>query len=162
MFGIFVAISFQKMTYFIDEYISKLDDKGRLVMPSAFRNVMPEGSDMRFVVRKDIFADCLEMYPIEAWAKQSREVEDRLDKFNKDHMLFWREYMRNRTLVEPDAKFGRITIPPRLLEAIGVTKEVVFFGNDYKIEIWAREKYEASAISEEQYLEIAGKLSQQR
>lgn len=162
MFGIFAANSFLKMANFIDEYISKLDDKGRLVMPSAFRNVMPEGSDMRFVVRKDIFADCLEMYSFDEWQKQSDEIRSKLNVFNREHSIFWREYMRNCAVVEPDAKFGRISIPQRLLDAIGVVKEVVFFGNDYKIEIWAREKYEASAISEEQYLDIAGKLSQQR
>ena len=41
-------------------------------------------------------------------------------------------------------------------------KEVVFSGNDYKIEIWAKEKYEASGISNEEFLNIAGQLSQER
>ena len=150
------------MVNFIDEYISKLDDKGRLVMPSAFRNVMPEGSDMQFVVRKDLFSDCLEMYTMEEWRKQSEGVRSRLNMFNRDHAAFWREYMRNTATVEPDPKFGRITIPQRLLDAIGVSKEVVFFGNDYKIEIWARENYESSAISEEKFLDIAGSLPEQR
>lgn len=68
--------------------------------------------------------------------------------------------MRNRAIVEPDAKVGRITIPVKLLEAIGVMKEVVFSGNDHKIEIWAKEKYEESAISNEEYIAIAAKLSQ--
>ena len=70
--------------------------------------------------------------------------------------------MRNRSVVEPDPKFGRISISKKLLEAIGITKEVVFFGNDYKIEIWAKEQYEASQITNEEYIAIAGKLSEQR
>ena len=68
--------------------------------------------------------------------------------------------MRDRAIVEPDSKLGRISIPRKLLESIGVTKEIVFSGSDYKIEIWAKEKYEASAISNEEFLNIAGQLSQ--
>ena len=63
-------------------------------------------------------------------------------------------------MVEPDAKIGRISIPKKLLEMIGVTKEVVFSVNDYKIEIWAKENYESSIISNEDFISIAGSLSE--
>ena len=146
------------MVTFIGSYTSKMDDKGRLVFPSPLKNMLPEGSDMRFVVKKDIFSDCLEMYTFEEWARQSEEVRSRLDMFNEDHARFWRAYMRDRDIVEPDAKFGRITISKELLDRIGVTKEVVFSGNDYKIEVWSKEKYEDSKISNEEFIAIAGKL----
>ena len=148
------------MTTFIGEYIAKAADKGRLVFPSAFKAVMPVDGDMRFVLKKDIFEDCLEMYTFGEWERQSSEVKSRLNFFNREHAAFWREYMRDRAVVEPDGKLGRISIPKKLLEAIGVTKEVVFSGNDYKIEIWAKEKFEASRISNEEYIALAGKLSQ--
>lgn len=117
---------------------------------------------MRFVIKKDIFTDCLEMYTMEEWEKQSSEVKSRLNFFNQDHAKFWRQYMSGRDLVEPDPKFGRISISRALLELIGVTKEVVFSGNDYKIEIWAKEKFESSSISNEEYLDIAGRLPEPR
>ena len=150
------------MVTFIGEYSSKIDDKGRLVFPSALKGQMPAGSDMRFVVKKDTFADCLEMYTIEEWERQSSDVMSRLNFFNEDHARFWRAYMRDRDVVEPDAKFGRISISKELLERIGATKEVVFSGNDYKIEIWAKEKYEASRISNEEFIALAGKLPETR
>ena len=150
------------MVTFIGEYSVKLDDKGRLVFPSAFKGLMPEGSDLRFVDKKDIFAPCLEMYTFEEWEKQSQEVKSKLNFFNKEHAMFWREYMRNRDVVEPDSKLGRISVSRRLLDSIGVNKEVVFSGNDYKIEIWAREEFEKSVISNEEYIAIAGKLSESR
>ena len=115
---------------------------------------------MRFVVKKDIFAPCLEMYAWEEWEAQSAQVKSRLNFFNEAHARFWREYMRNRAVVEPDPKFGRISISRKLLDSIGVNKDVVFSGNDYKIEIWAKEKYEASSLSNEEYIAIAGKLSE--
>ena len=150
------------MITFIGEYGAKLDDKGRVVFPSAFKSLMPSEGDLRFVVRKDIFEECLEMYTFDEWQRQSEEVKSKLDFFNKEHAIFWREYMRNRAIVEPNGKLGRISIPKKLLESIGVTKEVVFSGNDYKIEIWSKEKYEASGISKAEYIAIAGRLSQKR
>ena len=150
------------MITFIGEYTSKIDDKGRVVFPSPFKSLMPTEGDMRFVVKKDIFTPCLEMYTFEEWERQSEQVKSKLNIFNRSHAAFWREYMRGRAVVEPDPKLGRVSIPKKLLESIGVTKEVVFSGNDYKIEIWAKEKYEASAISNEEFLNIAGQLSQER
>ena len=148
------------MITFIGEYSAKLDDKCRVVFPAPFKSLMPSDGDMRFVIKKDIFEDCLEMYTFEEWERQSQEVKSKLNFFNRSHASFWREYMRDRTIVEPDSKLGRISIPRKLLESIGVTKEIVFSGSDYKIEIWAKEKYEASAISNEEFLNIAGQLSQ--
>ena len=148
------------MNTFIGEYTVKIDDKGRMVFPSAFKSLMPADGDMRLVIKKDIFEYCLEMYTFEEWERQSSEVKSRLNFFNRDHAMFWREYMRDRAIVEPDGKVGRISVPKKLLEAIGVNKEVVFSGNDYKIEIWAREKFEEARISNEQYISLAGMLSQ--
>ena len=70
--------------------------------------------------------------------------------------------MRDRDVVEPDPKFGRISISKRLLDSIGVSKDVVFCGNDYKIEIWAKERYEQETLSKEEIVAIAGKLSEQK
>ena len=151
------------MIKFFGEHNAKVDDKGRLIFPAAFKSIMPTGSDMRFVIRKDTFSDCLEMFTYSEWERQSEEVRSRLNPaFNETHAKFWRAYMHNCTMVEPDAKLGRMSIPKKLLEMIGVTKEVVFSGNDYKIEIWAKEKFESSIISNEEFISIAGSLSDLR
>ena len=150
------------MAKFIGEYTVKIDDKGRLVFPSAFKNVMSDGEEMKFVIKKDIFEDCLEMYTYAEWEKQSEDVKSRLNFFNRKHALFWREYMRDRAVVEPDSKIGRISIPKKLLEAIGVNKEVVFAGSDFKIEIWAREKYSETVISGEEFIALAETLPENR
>ena len=70
--------------------------------------------------------------------------------------------MHNCALVEPDAKMGRITVPKKLLEMIGVTKEVVFAGKGHKIEIWAKENHLAAIFSSEEVTSIAGSLSDLR
>lgn len=147
------------MVKFIGEYNAKVDDKGRLVFPAAFKSIMPADQPQMFVIKKDIFADCLEMWTYEEWERQSEDVKSKLNFFNVNHARFWREYMRDRALVQPDAKLGRISIPKNLLESIGVTKEVIFCGVDHKIEIWAKENFETSGISNEEYISLAGMLS---
>lgn len=143
---------------FIGEYSAKIDDKGRIILPSAFKSLLP-ADDMRFVVRKDIFDDCLEMLTFSEWEKRSEQIKSRLNFLKKEHASFWREFMRGNTVVTPDNKLGRISIPKKLLDAIGVEKEVIFAGNDHKIELWAREKYESSAIPEEEFVSLAEKVS---
>ena len=147
------------MVTFIGEYTSKIDDKGRMVFPAPLKGVLPPGSDMRFVIKKDLFEPCLQMYTMEEWEHTSAEVKSKLNFFNKQHAIFWREYMRDRDVVEPDVKLGRITVSRKLLDAIGVTKEVVFSGNDFKIEIWAKEEFEKRRIPNEEYIAIAESLS---
>ena len=56
------------MVTFIGEYTSRVDDKGRLVLPAPLKGAMPPGSDMRFVVKKDLFEPCLEMYTLQSFA----------------------------------------------------------------------------------------------
>lgn len=151
------------MIRFFGEHSAKVDDKGRVVFPAAYKGIMPAEGDMRFVVRKDTFANCLEMYTYSEWERQSEEVRSRLNPaFNENHAKFWRAYLHNCAVVEPDAKLGRLSIPKKLLEMIGVSKEVVFSGNDYKIEIWAKENFESSVISNDEFISIAGLLSDLR
>lgn len=147
------------MVTFIGKYTSKVDDKGRLVFPAPLKGVMPPGGDMRFVIKKSIYDPCLEMYTYDEWNRQSEKIKDGLDFFNPDHVTFWREYMRDCDIVEPDAKLGRISISRELLDAIGVTKEVAFFGIGFKIEIWANERFEQSRISNEKFIAFAKSLS---
>ncbi len=148
------------MVTFIGEYTSRVDDKGRLVFPAAFKGVLPPGSDMRFVIKKNLFEPCLEMYTYEEWEHKSGEVLEALDiNFNRKHALFWREYMRDCDIVEPDPKLGRISISRKLLDAIGVNKEVVFSGNGFRIELWAKENHESSRVSDNEIIAIAESLS---
>lgn len=145
------------MIKFIGEYTVKVDDKGRLILPSSFKSVISEG-ELRFVIKKDLFSNCLEMFTYDEWAKESEQVKSRLNFFNREHSQFWREYMRDRAMVEPDEKLGRISIPKRLLEQIGVEREVIFAGNDHKIEIWAKESFQSTKLQENDYLALAEKI----
>ncbi len=146
------------MAKFIGEYRAKIDDKGRVVFPSAFKSVLSSLGNNLLVIKKDLFEDCLEMFTYEQWEQESDAVKGRLNFFNKEHALFWREYMRDRAIVEPDEKLSRISIPKHLLAQIGADKELVFAGNDHKIEIWAKDRYDAGKMSGAEFSLLAQKI----
>ena len=146
------------MIKFVGEYKARTDDKGRLVFPSAFKALMSSEGEVRLVVKKNLFAPCLDIYTYEEWERESEKIKSRLNFFNREHAALWRGYMSGRALVEPDGKIGRISIPRQMLDSIGVDREVIFAGNDHKIELWARERLEESRISEEEFTALAEKI----
>lgn len=148
------------MANFYGEYRAKVDDKGRIVFPSAFKSLFDLDSEMKFVVKKSLFFPCLEMYTREEWVSNSEKVRSKLNMFNREHALLWREYMRDMASVEPDGKVGRILIPKSLLEKVGIASgtEVVFFGSDYKIEIWPKDVFEAQKLSDDSFTALAEKV----
>ena len=149
------------MTKFLGEYAAKIDDKGRVVFPSALKALVPEGSE--FIIKRNRFAPCLDVFTSSEWERQSEELRSRLDTlFNPEDEMFWRDYTRGTATVVPDGKLGRISVPKRLLEHIGASKEVVFSRSGYKIEIWSRENFEKNELSDQQFNAIAQRLSQKR
>jgi MraZ protein len=102
------------------------------------------------------------MYTYESWEKESEAVRSRLNLFNRDDERFWRAYTSNRSFVIPDEKLGRISIPKALLESVGIDKEAVFCGRDFKIEIWAKDSLESTTLSDDEYVALAEKTLGQR
>ena len=148
-----------EMTGFFGKHTAKIDDKGRIVIPSGIKNVVP-ADQMQFVIRKDMYSNCLEMYTWQEWANMSQAVRSKLDlAFDEDHIRYWRTYMSDTVTVVPDAKLGRITIPREILDKAGIDKEVVFLGVDYKVEIWAKEELESGRLSADEFRQMGKKIS---
>jgi MraZ protein len=148
-----------EMTGFFGKHTAKIDDKGRIVIPSGIKSVVP-ADQMQFVIRKDMYSNCLEMYTWQEWANMSQAVRSRLDlAFDEDHIRYWRTYMSDTVTVVPDAKLGRITIPREILDKAGIDKEVVFLGVDYKVEIWAKEELEGGRLSADEFRQMGKKIS---
>ncbi len=151
------------MIKFIGEHTVKIDDKSRMVFPSQFKSLFGPEDKMVFVIKRDLYTNCLQMFTYDEWEKESEQVKARLNFFNEEHAQFWRDYMRNRAIVEPDGKLGRISIPKNLLSSVGIdrekgVKEVIFAGNDHMIEIWAKENYEASMMPQTDFKLLTKKI----
>ncbi len=146
------------MARFFGEHRAKADDKGRLVFPSAFKALLPSDGSVQLVVKKDAFDQCLNIFTFDEWNSRLEEVKAKLNTHKRDHSRLWRAYTSGIAIVSPEGKFGRIMIPRHMLESIGVVKEVVFSGCDFKIELWAKDKYEAEAMSDQEFSEMVEKI----
>ena len=62
------------MATFIGDYTCKVDVKGRIILPAAFKKQLPAGAEDHFVVRKDIFESCLVLFSIEDWNRQIEKI----------------------------------------------------------------------------------------
>lgn len=123
---------------FMGEYNHTIDAKGRLIVPSKFREILGD----LFVVTKGLDG-CLFVYDNEEW-KRFEEKLRALPITNKEARQFVRFFLAGATEAEVD-KQGRILIPNVLREFAGITKDVVLVGVGSRIEIWGRERFEDAA-----------------
>ncbi len=135
------------MATFIGDFVCKLDAKGRIVLPSLFKKAMNAMEESRFVVRKDLFDECLILSPYPEWEEEMNEIRSRVNMYNRAENKFYRQYFRGAAELSFDAN-GRVLIPKRLMEKIGVPKEMVLVGVDNKIELWSKSVYESDELSE--------------
>lgn len=120
---------------FMSEYNHSIDAKGRLIIPSKFRETLGE----EFVVSKGMDG-CLFVYANEDWNAFEQKLTT-LPLINKEARQFARFFLAGAAQVETD-KQGRILVPANLREFAGLDKDVVLVGVGSRIEIWSREKWE--------------------
>jgi len=137
---------------FIGQFQHSLDQKGRLIIPSKFREALGQN----FVLTKGLDG-CLFVYPRDEWAELELKLKT-LPFTQKDARAFIRFFFAGATEVEMD-KQGRILIPPQLREHARIEKDVVIIGVSNRVEIWSQEQWEAySAKAAESYEDIAETL----
>jgi MraZ protein len=139
---------------FVGEYNCKLDSKSRTIFPSALKRQLTLENNQSFVLKRDIYAKCLLLYPISEWNYQVKILKKRLNPFNKKHAEFLREYYRGTAEIVLDAS-NRILFPKRLLDYIEADKELVFAGQEGKIEIWSKDNYQNTQKNHEDFADLA-------
>lgn len=130
------------MHMFMGEYNHTIDAKGRLIIPSKFREILGDA----FVVTKGLDG-CLFVYDNEEWKRFEEKLRS-LPITNKEARQFVRFFLAGATEAEVD-KQGRILIPNVLREFAEITKDVVLVGVGSRIEIWGKERFEEAASFED-------------
>ena len=120
---------------FMGEYHHNIDDKGRLIIPSKFRNELGK----KFIVTRGL-EECLFVYSISEWNEIINKLKQ-LPFTNKDARLFMRMFMSGATECELD-KNGRINIPATLTKYASLDKECVVIGVNERLEIWSSSKFD--------------------
>ena len=145
------------MATFIGDYVCKADVKGRIILPAAFKKQMPADAQDRFVVRKDIFENCLVLYSIEDWNAQMEKIRKRVNQYNREHNMFLRNFFKGTAELTLDTN-NRLLVPKRLMDMIGAGRDVVLAGQDGRIEIWAQDVYDKMGMPADEFADLAEKL----
>ena len=121
----------------------KLDDKGRLVIPSKFREL----SDGALYITKGQ-DNCLAVYTASEFAKIAEQLRE-ARVTTKSARNFVRSFMSSAELQVPD-KQGRISIPSHLRDYARIERDLVVIGNNNKVEIWSQQLWEANEAEQDE------------
>tara|TARA_B100001245_G_C22858201_1_gene412604 strand:- start:169 stop:699 length:531 start_codon:yes stop_codon:yes gene_type:complete len=146
----------KKLINLIGTYECKSDAKGRIMLPSALKKQLSSVMQDGFVIKRSVFNNCLEMYPMKEWDTMAAQV-NQLNRFIKKNIDFIRSYMSGLKVVEADGN-GRILIPKSLIVFAGIDKEIVLTASVNVIEIWDKLQYEETIKST---LKDFGKLAEE-
>lgn len=121
---------------FIGEYQHSLDEKGRVTVPSKYREQLEDN----FVLTKGLDG-CLFIYTLSEWAAFEQKLKS-LPLTNINARKFVRFFLSGAIECMPD-KQGRILIPSSLRVYSEIEKDIVFIGMSNRIEVWSNSKWEA-------------------
>ena len=135
---------------FLGNIEAKLDAKGRVFLPAAFRKVLQGAGEQGLVMRKDVFQPCLVLYPESVWGEQMDQLRSRLSRWDKGEQQLFRQFVSEVEAVALDAN-GRFLIPRRYLHAAAIEHAVTFIGLDDRIEIWGGQRGETPFMPREAF-----------
>lgn len=125
---------------FIGTYECKADAKGRVMLPVALKNQLSPVLQQGFVLKRAVFQNCLELYPMDEWNVLMQKI-NKLNRFKKKNNDFIRRFTAGVKVIEVDGS-GRLLIPKDLVAFAGISKEIVLSSVVNIIEIWDKNKYE--------------------
>ena len=117
---------------FTGTYNHTIDQKGRMIIPNKFRNLLGD----IFIITRGI-DECLEIYDKASWDKFSEKINS-LPYSEKNAREFKRIFIGNAIELIPD-KMGRVQLTPALRSAVGLKTDVTFLGVGDHIEVWDSE-----------------------
>ncbi len=128
------------MRNLIGTFECKADAKGRVMLPAALQKQLTPILEKGFVLKRAVFQNCLELYPMEEWEQLMQNV-NKLNRFNRKNNDFVRRFTAGVKVIELDTT-GRLLIPKDLVAFAGISKDIVLSSAINIVEIWDKEKYE--------------------
>ena len=119
-----------------------IDDKGRLAVPTAYRELVARDCGNRLVITYNPFeAGSLYLYPMPVW-ERVRDQVNKLPKAKKVNRNLQLKLVGAATFVELDGN-GRVGIPASHRSAVGIEKKAVLLGMGDKFELWSEQAHHA-------------------
>ena len=120
---------------FMGEFHHNIDEKGRLIIPSKFRNDLGK----KFIITRGI-EKCIFVYSLDEWNNMVNELKE-LPFTRKNARTFMRMFLSGATECELDNN-GRINLPTPLINYASLNKECVVIGVGDRLEIWSNEGFD--------------------
>ena len=119
-----------------------IDDKGRLAIPTSYRDLVAGACGNRLVITYNPFeSGCLYLYPQPVW-ERLRDQVNALPRTKKNSRLLQLKLIGAASFVEPDGS-GRISIPASHRSACAIEKKAVLLGMGDKFELWSEQAHHA-------------------
>ena len=119
-----------------------VDDKGRVAIPTAYRDQVARECGNRLVIAYNPFeAGSLYLYPQHEW-ERVRDSINALPKTRAAHRSLQLKLVGAAVAVELDGN-GRISIPASHRAAVGIEKKAVLLGMGNKLELWGEQAHHA-------------------
>lgn len=117
-----------------------VDDKGRLAIPTAYRELVAGACGNRLVVTYNPFEPgCLWLFPYAEW-ESVRDQVNKLSKVVKAHRDMQMKLVGAAAVVEPDGA-ARILLPASQRATTGIEKKAVLLGMGNKFELWSEQAH---------------------
>ena len=142
---------------FTGHYINSIDSKGRVSVPSSFRQDI-NSRNFNSLILTTHFDGCLYAYTPESW----KEILDKISKLpqSKKEVKAYQRFVISSAVECQLDKLGRILIPQKHREFVQIKKEILFAGVGTRIEIWSKEVWDKILEDSKDILENSDTLAE--
>ena len=142
------------MALFSGTHTATIDDKGRVVLPAAFKKALGSMEVDQLILEKNRLGKCLHIHPLETWEQIITDFQSKLrPNTNPKHYAMLQMFYRNFTQVGIAAN-GRLNIPNEFLEYANLKGKVSFLGMGTSISLSSASAFDSEEVTDEMYLEM--------
>lgn len=124
------------MSTFIGNIEARLDDKGRIFIPAAYRKILSEMDSRRIIMRRDTDSECIIFYPEQVWNDKVGQLRQALNEWDPDDQMILMQFMAEAEILEMDSQ-GRVLLQRKNVETIGAQQDVLFVGMLDRFALWS-------------------------
>ena len=128
------------MYQILGEFPCKIDNKGRLRLPSGLLDQLPSDERDQFVINRG-FEGCLNLYPKKVWDEKTVQV-NKLNDFDLNSRRFKRAFLNGASHLKKD-NADRVNLPNNLLEFAGLQGNAILAAVNDRVEVWSTKQWDA-------------------
>ncbi|MBT3208581.1 MAG: hypothetical protein HN704_00040 [Bacteroidetes bacterium] len=127
------------MSTFYGEYNTKIDGKGRIILPSPLKKEFDSVDQTVVIIQIDSFEKCLNLFSVDEWEKKVEKIYEKLDPDDRNQSKLLEQVFRNITKLTI-ADNGRMNFPEKMLKYANLKTKATFIGQRNRIRIWDQDE----------------------